>query len=161
MFSNEFLAGVADTWLGNLMRDVWWMWPLMENLHFFGLCAMFGALMVIDLRVLGMARTIPIAPTLNLIPVAIAAFTINLVTGIAFYCGDPFRYTFNSAFLWKMGLIVIAGVNALWFWFGEHKKLSRLGAGDDTDMQAKLIAALSLALWVVIIILGRLIPYLE
>lgn len=161
MFSDQFLNGVADTWLGNLMRDVWFMWPLMENLHFFGLCAMFGALMVIDLRALGMARAIPAGPTLKLIPVAIAAFSINLVTGIAFYCGDPFRYTFNTAFLWKMSLILIAGFNALWFWVAEHKKLSTMGAGVDTDFQAKFIAGFSLILWVAVIILGRLIPYLE
>lgn len=161
MFSDQFLAGLSSSWLGELMRGIWWMWPLMENLHFFGLCMMFGALMVIDLRVLGVAKSIPMAASMKLIPVALIAFGINLITGIAFICGDPFRYFYNLSFQWKMGLIVLAGINALWFWFGEHAKLSRLAVGEDADFQAKVIAGLSLIIWIVVIILGRLIPYLE
>src|SRR5690554_2942631 len=132
---DQFLAGLSSSWLGELMRGIWWMWPFMENLHFFGLCLMFGALMVIDLRVLGVAKSVPMAASMRLIPVAIIAFGINLITGIAFICGDPFRYAYNLSFQWKMGLIFLAGVNALWFWFGEHAKLSRLAVGEDADFQ--------------------------
>lgn len=159
--SNEFLSWLADTWMGNLMRDIFWMWPFMENLHFFGLSLMFGALLMIDGRVLGLARAIPMGPVLNLIPVAIVGFAINLITGLFFITGDPYRYFYNLSFQWKVGLIIIAGFNALWFWFGEHAKLKALPQGADADTQAKVIAGLSLALWIGVIILGRMIPYLE
>lgn len=159
--SNEFLSWLADTWMGNLMRDIFWMWPFMENLHFFGLSLMFGALLMIDGRVLGLAKAIPMGPVLNLIPVAIVGFGINLITGLFFLTGDPFRYFYNLSFQWKMGLIIIAGFNALWFWFGEHAKLKALPQGADADTQAKVIAGLSLLLWIAVIILGRMIPYLE
>ena len=158
---NDFLSGLSDSWLGNTMRDHFWMWPLMENLHFFGLSLMFGALLAIDLRVIGVARFIPMRHVMNLIPLALIAFSINLLTGIAFIYGDPFRYFGNLSFQWKMGLIVIAGINALWFWFGEHAKLMKLADGEQADFQAKIIAVISLAVWVCVIILGRLIPYLE
>lgn len=159
--SPELLSWIGSSWLGQLMRGVWWMWPLMENLHFLGLCILLGGLLVIDLRVLGVARSIPMKPAINFIPVVLAAFLVNLLTGIAFYAGDPFHYTYNTAFQWKMGLIVIAGLNALWFWFGEHNKLVRLADGEDADFPAKVIAGLSLLIWVVVIILGRMIPYIE
>lgn len=161
MISDDTLGMIADSWLGLLMRDHFWMWPLMENFHFLGLSILFGALLVVDLRVLGFARFIPMGPAMALIPLAIIGFAINLLTGIAFYAGDPFRYTYNTAFLWKMALIVLAGINALWFWFGEHSKLVRLADGEQAEIQAKFVAGLSLVIWVAVIILGRLIPYLE
>jgi len=159
--SEELLNWIADTWLGNAMRDIFWMWPFMENFHFFGLSLLFGALLAIDLRVIGVANFIPMRPVMWLIPVALIGFAINLVTGIFFIAGDPFRYFFNLAFQWKMGLIFLAGINALWFWFGEHAKLVQLADGQQAEFGAKVIAAISLALWVGIIVLGRLIPYLE
>ncbi len=158
---NGFMDWASNTFIGVAMRDVFWMWPFMENLHFTGLSIMFGALLVIDLRVIGVTKVIPMHGALKLIPLAIIGFAINLITGIGFYMGDPFRYTGNLAFQWKMALIIIAGINALWFWFGEHAKLSKLADGMDADFPAKVIAALSLGIWVLVIILGRLIPYLE
>lgn len=158
---NDFLNGLSDSWVGNTMRDHFWMWPLMENLHFFGLSLMFGALLAIDLRVIGVARFIPMKHVMKLIPLALLAFSINLITGIAFICGDPFRYATNFSFQWKIALIVIAGINALWFWIGEHAKLSQLADGEQADFQAKVIAAISLLVWIGVIVLGRLIPYLE
>jgi uncharacterized membrane protein len=158
---NGFMNWASNTFIGDGMRDIFWMWPFMENLHFTGLSILFGALLVIDLRVLGVTRVIPMRGALKLIPLAIFGFAINLVTGIAFYMGDPFRYTGNLAFQWKMALIIIAGINALWFWFGEHARLAKLAEGEDAEFSAKIIAALSLTIWVLVIVLGRLIPYLE
>lgn len=158
---DDILGTIGDSPIGNMMRDIFWMWPFMENLHFVGLCALFGGLLAIDLRVIGVCRFIPMKAALSLIPFVMAAFGLNLLTGIFFFCGDPFRYFYNLAFQWKMALIVLAGINALWFWFGEHTKLSKLADGEQADVPAKIIAAVSLALWVGIIILGRLIPYLE
>lgn len=150
-----------STWLGGQMRNVFWLFPAMETVHFIGLTVMFGCLLVIDVRVLGYGRFINMGSALKFIPIAIGAFCINLISGIAFLCADPFRYFPNIAFQWKMGLIVIAGLNALWFWFGEHKELQQLADGEDADFRAKVIAALSLAIWVAVIIFGRMIPYVE
>lgn len=161
MSIDSILMALSDSFVGEMMRDVFWMWPFTENLHFMGLCALFGGLLAIDLRVIGVCRFIPMKAALTLIPYVIAAFAVNMVTGFMFFCGDPFRYFYNLAFQWKMALVVLAGINALWFWFGEHTKLSKLADGEQADFGAKVIAALSLALWVGIIILGRLIPYLE
>ncbi|MFZ8928074.1 MAG: hypothetical protein EBS81_04030 [Gammaproteobacteria bacterium] len=149
------------TWMGEQMRNIFWLFPAMETVHFIGLTIMFGSLLVIDVRVIGFGRFINMRAALKFIPVAIAAFTVNLLSGIAFLCADPFRYFPNIAFQWKMGLIVIAGLNALWFWFGEHKELQQLADGEDAEFRAKVIAALSIAIWVVVIVFGRMIPYVE
>ena len=159
--SPEILSWFEMTWLGMQMRSQYWLWPLMETLHFAGLSVMFGALLVVDLRVMGVARFVNMPAAMKFIPVAIAAFAVNLVSGVAFLCGDPYRYSVNLAFQWKMGLIVVAGLNALWFWFGEHKELKRLADGEDAAFRAKVIAFLSLIIWVAVIVLGRMIPYVE
>ena|SRR5690554_1608896 len=158
---NNFLNWAGDIWLGEAMRSIFWLWPFTENLHFLGLSIMFGALLAIDLRVLGVASNFPMRSAMKLIPLALIGFGINLLTGIAFFAGDPYRYAFNFSFQWKMALIFVAGVNALWFWFGEHAKLVKLADGEQADFSAKLIAGLSLLIWVAVIVLGRLIPYLE
>lgn len=150
-----------STWVGENMRNIFWLFPMMETMHFIGLTILFGSLLVIDVRVLGYGRFINMKAAMKFIPVAIGAFLINLLSGLAFLCADPFRYFPNVAFQWKMGLIVIAGINALWFWFGEHKELSELADGEDAEFRAKVIAGLSLALWVAIIVLGRFMPYVE
>jgi hypothetical protein len=161
--TDDFLNTIGDSFLGEMARGYFWMWPLLENLHFIGLSALMGGLLVVDLRVIGIGppKHIPMKPALSLIPFVMIAFAINLITGIIFFCGDPFRYYYNLAFQWKIALIVLAGANALWFWFGEHAKLSALPEGADTPISAKVIAGISLSLWIGVIILGRLIPYLE
>jgi len=158
---NSFLDWIGTTFIGEGMRNIFWMWPFVENLHFIGLSVMFGALLAIDLRVLGVAPNFPMRGAMKLIPLVIIAFGLNLITGIAFFAGDPYRYAPNFSFQWKMALIAIAGANALWFWFGEHAKLVQLADGQQAEFSAKLIAGLSLLIWAAVIVLGRLIPYLE
>jgi hypothetical protein len=153
-------------WLGNGMVhdfivEKFWVFPLMETLHFIGLSFMFGSLLVIDGRVLGIAKFISMKEAMKFIPVAIVAFAVNLISGFMFLTSDPNAYLYNIGFQWKMGMIVIAGINALWFWFGEHKELCQLADGQDAPFRAKIIALASLIIWVIVIVLGRMIPYTD
>jgi hypothetical protein len=152
---------LESTGLHDLMVNIFWMFPASETLHFIGITILFGALLVVDFRVIGLVKFINMNEAMKFIPVAIFGFAINLLTGIAFLCANPFRYFPNIAFQWKMACIVLAGVNALWFWFGEHKELKLLADGQDAPFRAKVIAAISLVLWVLVIIGGRMIPYVE
>ena len=105
------------------MEDIYWMFPLMETIHFIGLILLFVALLVMDGRVLDWGRFINMNAAMAFIPVAIIAFALNLASGIMFVASQPMVYMENVVLQWKMVLIVIAGNNALWFWFGEHKEL--------------------------------------
>lgn len=152
---------LESTYIHGLMVDIFWMFPLMETLHFIGLTIMFGALLVVDFRIMGLIKFVNMKAAMAFIPAAIFGFAINLVTGILFLHADPFRYFPNMSFQWKMALIIIAGINALWFWFGEHKELLQLADGQDAPFRAKVIAFISVSVWVVVIIAGRMIPYVE
>jgi hypothetical protein len=152
---------LLSTKLHSLVVENFWVFPLCETLHFLGLIVLFGALTVVDFRVMGVAKFINMKAAMAFIPVAIAGFAVNLITGICFLCADATAYLGNFAFGWKMALIMMAGVNALWFWFGEHKKLLQLADGEDAPFSAKLIAFISIVLWILVIIGGRMIPYAD
>ena len=153
------LGWFESTWLGEFVRNTFWVFPTCETLHFFGLSILLGALLMLELRLLGFMPQIPIRPALAFVPIAIGGFLLNLITGIFFFCADPFNYWPNPGFKIKMALILLAGLNALWFEFAERRKILALPEGADVGLQAKVIAGLSLALWVSIIVMGRLLPY--
>jgi len=156
---NSFAAWLESTFMYQLMVDIYWMFPLMETIHFIGLVLLFGALLVVDGRVLGLCRFMNMKAAMAFIPVAIVAFALNLISGIFFVASQPLVYFGNMLFQWKMALIVVAGINALWFWFGEHKELCQLADGEDAPFRAKVIALASIIIWVLVIIGGRMIPY--
>lgn len=158
---DDILTWLADSWVGVEMHDLAWLFPAFETLHFMGLCVLFGATLMLDMRILGVARFMPMKAVLSFIPLALGAFCVNLITGIGFFCYDPFRYYPNIAFRWKMFLILAAGANALWFWLAEHERMKRLPDGEDAGIVPKFIACLSLAIWISVIIMGRMIPYVE
>ena len=159
MFWEPFAAWLESTWFHDVMVNIFWMFPLCETLHFLGLIWLFGALLVVDGRILGIAPDLNMKACMKFIPVAIIGFGVNLLTGLAFLHADPYNYLANPGFQWKMGLIVVAGINALWFWFGEHKELVQLADGQQAPFRAKVIALISLVVWVLVIIIGRLLPY--
>src|SRR5262249_42270418 len=84
-----------------------WVWPTCEILRFVGLCLLFGAALVVDLRILGVAKQLPLAAVYQLLPLGLLGFTLNLVTGMAFFVATPQQYI-GVLFLLKMGLVVLA-----------------------------------------------------
>ena len=97
-----------------------WAWPLGEILHFFGMALLIGTIGLIDLRILGGVKGLPISALEKLVPLGIAGFVINALTGFMFVAGnvdgDPIYYLVNTAFLVKMILILIAGINVVLFY---------------------------------------------
>lgn len=138
-----------------------WVWPTLEMIHFFGLSLLFGSLLIVDLRTLGFARKLPINTVDVLIAITLIGFALNVMTGLLFVVGDPGRYFVNIAFKIKMGAIVFAGLNALFYFIAVQPKIRAGMDSKDLPAYAKLVAILSLLLWTSIIVLGRIIPYVE
>ncbi len=138
-----------------------WIWPLCETLHFMGLALLVGIVGVLDLRMLGMAKELPIRPLQRLVPWAVAGFVVNMITGFLFFAGDPFQYIHNIAFGFKMLFIVLAGVNvALFYVTGLNRKVDGVEAGQDVVLGAKVVAAVSLFLWIGVMFWGRMLPFI-
>lgn len=158
---NDILSWMETSALGQLMRDSVWLFPAAEILHFVGLSLLIGSVLVVDLRLLGVIRSVSYQAVYKFLPISLIGFGINLFTGVLFCFTDPFRYYPNLAFRIKLFLILLAGLNALWFKLSVFAKSVDLSAEDPVGLAGKTIAVLSVLLWISVIILGRLIPYLE
>jgi hypothetical protein len=150
---------IEGTWLHGAMTDNPWAFPLAEAAHFFGLCLLIGAIGVIDLRLLGFGRSLSVRAVHQLLPWVWAGFGINLLTGILFIFSTPDFYYPNVAFRVKLILLLLAGANALWYQLTVHKEIDSWPETGDAPAQAKLIAGISLGLWISVIFFGRFIMY--
>jgi Family of unknown function (DUF6644) len=156
-----FANWLKTTHLSAFVTQSRWVWPASETLHFVGLAMLIGVVGLMDLRLLGMAKRLPFAPLHKLLPFGIAGFSICLGTGILFFSGDPFQYIHNPVFWYKLLFIVLAGVNVLVFYVsGVFHGVEHLAAGEDAPLGAKLIAGASLLLWIGVMYLGRMLPFL-
>jgi len=107
---------------------------------------------------MGFLRSINIRAAMKLIPLAIFGFAINLATGICFIFTDPFQYWNNPMFRIKMVLVVLAGINAIYHEVACKEAVCAIPDGADTDTRAKLVGGLSLGLWLLVMLAGRLLP---
>ena len=138
------------------------MWPVLETLHFFGLTLLFGTLGVLDLRILGLFKGLPLARLLRFVPWAIAGFVLNIVTGFVFFIGMPQFYVFNVDFHLKMLAVLLGGSNILLLFSTDaFRKCDDMGANDEAPSFAKFFALTSIVLVVVLIVLGRYMPFFE
>jgi hypothetical protein len=156
-----FLAWMESTWLARFVLENAWVFPTLETVHFFGLILLIGSVYVVDLRLLGLGRTAPLSAVMKLVPVSIVGFSINFTTGIMFLFSDPVRYFPNLSFRLKMLAILLAGLNAVWFKYAVHAKIDVSDPAGYPGLTAQWIAAISLVLWTSVIVLGRMIPYVE
>jgi hypothetical protein len=136
-----------------------WVWPIFESIHFVGLTLLFGSIAAWDLRLLGFARQAPIATFHRLVPFAVAGFAINATTGAFFLMADPDQYVYNPAFHLKMFCVLLAGLNAGLFYVAMFGRVKALGPGAYGPALARVSGAVSLVLWITVIICGRMITF--
>jgi len=136
-----------------------WGWPAVESVHFIGLTLLFGTIAAWDLRLLGMAKRVPITEFHRLVPFAVLGFGINAASGSLFLMTEPDQYIYNPAFHSKLLFMGLAGLNGLVFYVTMFRRVSALGPGADPPYAAKVAGALSLIFWMAVIICGRLITF--
>ncbi len=149
-------GGAINTWV----LSTYWLWPLLEIIHFIGLSLLLGSILVVDLRLAGLLRQIDIKSTHRLLPWAATGFVMNLVSGLLFFFGDPARYSINIGFQVKMILVLLAGLNVLLFALKINPQIGNCDPHGDTTVLAKAVAWASLGIWTGVLLLGRLIPYI-
>ncbi|MEO6338444.1 MAG: hypothetical protein ABIO39_00275 [Caulobacteraceae bacterium] len=159
--THKILIAFQDNPLGDAARDITWLFSACEAVHFIGLTIMAGALLIIDLRILGFIRQADHRTVEKLIPLAVLGFALNLISGVTLFASDPFMYWPNPAFKLKLLFIAIAGANAIWFAFLTSKHRWAQALGPKKPMLLKIAAICSLVGWLLVILLGRLLPTFE
>jgi hypothetical protein len=151
------LAQLEASAFGSWLRESGsiWAYPAVLTLHTIGLAVLVGANAVLDLRLLGAAPRIPLAPLERLFPVMWAGFWINAASGVALFVADATTKGTTTLFLAKLG-IVVAGVVVL-----RRIRTTVYGRGPAVASPAStLLAGLSLSLWLLAIVTGRYMAYI-
>lgn len=156
-YLTPFLHWLHDSRLGVVTREYHYVFTTCLVLHFIGLSLLMGGMLIVDLRLLGFPRQLPIAAAMKFLPIAITGFLINLCTGVTMVSFDPLDYWLNPAFRIKMALVLLSGLNALWFTLVEHRQVLSQPSDQRTTIAVRTSAALSLFLWFAIIYWGRMI----
>ena len=147
-------------WIGNTPVAAWVnssasIWPILECIHFASLCVFIGSLLIIDLRLIGFYRERCASMVQFLIRLSLIAFSVNLATGLLFFAGNTPKYLNNLAFDLKLILIMVAGLNALFY----KVRLSHLVDTEEVSWSSIGVGYLSLLLWTGVIICGRMITF--
>ena len=156
----DFVNWLDATSVSHTMRNITWLWPMCESLHFMGLCLLLGGAGFLDLRLMGFMRAIPVTTARAFMPWAIAGFAVNLVTGTLFFVMAPGMYAFSPAWWTKVAFILIAGLNAMIFETTQGARALALRPGEATPLTFKLIGGVSLLSWLVVLYVGRMLPYI-
>lgn len=135
-----------------------WAWATCQALHFMGLSLLMGVVFLVDLRMLGVVKNVSFATLHRLLPWGILGFGLNLLTGMCYFIGAPYQYTKNPTFYWKIALVMVAGVNAIYFTVFDEPWA--LGAGDDASLKVKVIAGSAVVLWVGVMFCGLMLPFI-
>ena len=142
-----------------------WGWPIAEAVHFIGICLLFAAVGMFDLRMMGLVRGLSLGALHRLIPFGIGGFLLSAASGALFVMTSPFEYFQNPAWQIKMALIVLAGVNMAVFYLTVAKRVHALGPDEAPPLAARIVAIVSLGSWLGVITCGRVItafrPYIE
>ena len=107
---------------------------------------------------LGMAKQLSFDGLHKLLPLGLLGFGVNLTTGMLFFITIPEQYTKNIAYYWKVALIMLAGLNALYFMVFEEAW--EVGPGEDAPLRTKVIAASAIFLWIGVLFFGHMLPFI-
>ncbi len=147
--------------IGLVMRQSPLLYPLVEIAHILGFVMLVGSIVAFDLRVLGLARGLPMAPLARFLPrLALLGFCVAAPAGFLLLSADAASVVRNPAFQMKLALILVAGANALAFHRYAGRDLAAWPDHGPAPAAARVGAAASMALWLSAVAAGRLIAYL-
>ena len=158
----DFLSWMESSALGQMMREAGPTAYAYVNLfHVLGVASLFGSILVLDLRLLGFWRRLPLAPLASAtIPVAKTGIAFALTTGVLLLATNATEYTGNPYLMVKFPAIAIGIVNVFVLsrttaWRArEERELS-----SQESRQLRLMGGISLLSWLTAVSAGRLIAY--
>ena len=155
-----FFRWCEATSIGQAVAQSVWAFPILEAVHLIGLCVLGGALLVVDLRLLGAGLTNqPIARIArHARPWLIGSLVLMVATGVPLFLSEAIKAYYNTSFWVKMCTLPVA----LAFTFGVRERVARRELADELGAppaKGRLVGAVSLALWFTVAAAGRWIGY--
>ena len=158
----EFLAWMEGSRLGHAMRETGlWTYPLVNLAHVLGIASLFGSILVLDLRLLGCWRRIPIAAVADAVtPVAATGLALALMSGTGLLAATATDYNGNPFLVLKLTAVALGLITVA---LGRRSAGGRARAHDELSpierRQLAMLGAVSLLCWTTAVAAGRLIAY--
>ena len=154
------MGAIEASALGQAMRQWLWLYPSVEIVHITGIALLVGSIAILDLRLLGLARSLPVRRlAAHILPWSIASFALIVPSGLAMFVAHAGDLLSNPVFTVKMCLILLAGANAGLLHAGVFRSADKWDVDVMPPVAARAAAAASLLLWVSVIACGRLLAY--
>ena len=152
----DVLRALTESPFGTFIAETPWVYPLLETLHVIGLGLLYGGLFILSLRIFGYSRALSLETlTAHTLPWVWLGFCVNAASGTALFISNAVEFGANPAFQLKLGLIAVAGLNAMVL-----KRLTRQIRSDgEATTAARWGAAASLGLWTCTLAAGGMIAY--
>ena len=158
----NFWENLQNTGFGSTIASSEWMFPTIETVHVFSIVTVIGCIAIMDMRLLGINSNNRSVQSLehDTIPITWIAFAIAALTGLLLFVSKAASYMVNPYFIWKMILMAVAGINMAVFHRIASKDVAVWGVpGGTVPTAAKVAGLASLALWIVIPFLGRIVGF--
>ncbi len=157
---NPFLW-LHDSYLATIVRESSPVYATVETFHAIGMGVLVGTITVVNLRLLGLLKRIPVFMLVNLLPLIWAGFVINACSGSLMFASDAVKMSQNRIFLTKMSLILAGFIIALSLRRVVFQNMSKWTAGGAIPGTAKFLSCSSLLVWYGAIVAGRLTAYFQ
>jgi hypothetical protein len=155
----DILTSIEASGLAKWVRESLSIWsmPMIITAHTVGLALLVGSSWAFGLRVLGVARSIPLAALRTLFPVMWAGFWINAVTGALLFSADAVRRATSPLFLTKMAFVAVGMATLVLI---RRHIYGKAADSNHVDGKARVLAIVSIVVWAAAITAGRLLAYL-
>lgn len=154
------LAAIEQLPLAVAMRHDLWLYPVVEIFHIIGFVILVGGIVVLDLRLLGLSKALPVRLLArHVLPWSLGALLLIVPSGLLMFIAHAGDFVANTAFITKMVLLLCAGANAAAFHAGVFRGAADWDIAAEVPAAAKLHALASLLIWAGVLACGRLLAY--
>ena len=152
-----FFTWCEQTAIGEAIRNSQWLFPVIESVHLLALVLIAGAVLVVDMRLVGLGlRRQPAAQLArDAQPWLIGGLVVMVTTGVLLFLAEAIKCYYSAAFAVKMTSLFLALV----FTFTVHRKVAFADEGRISPLSSRLAAVVSVALWSGVGIGGRWIGF--
>lgn len=148
-------GALESLWIAQWMKQSAWLYPAIETLHLCGLGLLFGSVVMMDLRILGVGRQIEPGRLAGMgVPLATGGVTLSAATGLLLFVTSADTLIGSTLFLAKISLIFLLLLNAA----SVRMRADEVSA-DGAPAGLRCQAAISIAGWIAVIAMGRWLAY--
>jgi hypothetical protein len=158
---DDFFSWLEDGPLAEAIRGTAYLYPVLGSIHIIGIALLIGPATAFDLRLLGLGQQKLRVTTVAgyLLPLSRLGFLIAAVTGVLMFLPGASLVAERGSAPWKLGLLLVAGMNVLIFHRRTYRSVSDWDLGEPAPVPARTAAVVSLTSWTGITVAGSLLAY--